>query len=57
MIEYCHRLIDEAEPVQLTEELAVSNPDRSVWENFCGEYESKGTGYLVEKVYKENDDL
>ena len=47
----------EAEPVQLTEELAISNPDRSVWKNFCGEYESKGTGYLVEKVYLENGDL
>jgi CubicO group peptidase (beta-lactamase class C family) len=47
----------EAEPVQLTEELAIADPDRSGWGNFCGEYKAEGTGYLIEKIYPENGDL
>ena len=47
----------EQEPVPLTEELAVLDPDRSGWERFCGAYETEGNGYLIEKVYLENGDL
>ena len=47
----------EAEPVLLTEELAVSEPDMGGWVNFCGEYMTEGTGYLIKKVYLENDAL
>ena len=47
----------EQETVPLTEELAVANPNRSGWDSFCGEYETEGTGYLVEKVYLEHGDL
>ena len=45
------------EPVPLTEELAIADPDRSGWDRFCGAYVSEGTGYLIEKVFRENDDL
>ena len=27
------------------------------WVNFCGEYMTEGTGYLIKKVYLENDAL
>ena len=47
----------EQDPVPLTEELAVPDPDRSGWERFCGAYETEGNGYLIEKVYTENGDL
>lgn len=47
----------EWQPVQLTEEMATVDPDRSGWESFCGAYETKGTGYLIEKIYPENGDL
>ena len=47
----------EQEPVPLTEELAVADPDRSGWDSFCGEYETEGTGYRIEKVYLEHGDL
>ena len=47
----------EGQPVQLTEEMATVDPDRSGWESFCGAYETKGTGYLIEKVYPENGNL
>ena len=45
------------EPVLFTEELAITDPDRSGWDRFCGEYETEGTGYLIEKVYPENGNL
>ena len=47
----------EGQPVQLTEEMATVDPDRSGWGSFCGDYESKGTVYLIEKIYPENGDL
>ena len=47
----------EADPVQLTEELAITNPDRSGWGNFCGEYKPEGKGYLIKKIYTESGDL
>ena len=47
----------EQEPVLLTEELAITDPDRSGWDRFYGEYETEGTGYLIEKVYPENGNL
>ena len=47
----------EAEPVPLTEELAIADPDKSGWERFCGAYETEGSGYLIEKIYVENGDF
>lgn len=47
----------EAEPVPLTEELAIADPDKSGWERFCGAYETEGSGYRIEKVYPENGEL
>ena len=47
----------EPQPIRLTEELAIPDPDRSAWEGFCGEYEASGTGLLIEKVFLKNGDL
>ena len=47
----------EAEPVQLTEELAVPDPDRSGWDRFCGDYAPDGSGYRIEKVWLEEEAL
>ncbi len=47
----------EAEPVALTEELAIADPDRSGWARFCGEYKPEGSGYLIERVWPENGEL
>ena len=47
----------EAEPIRLTEELAVKNPAKSGWPRFCGEYERKGTGYQIERICLRDGDL
>ena len=49
---------EEAEPVVSIEDIAVKNPDKSNWENFCGKYEHPDNAdFIVDEVFMKNGDL
>ena len=48
----------EPGPVRFIEDLEVRDPDRSAWEEFCGEYERPADReFCLEKVYIKGDEL
>ncbi|MBQ6261975.1 MAG: beta-lactamase family protein [Clostridia bacterium] len=48
----------EPGPIQSIEEIAAGDPDRSLWQNFCGKYECpEDTGFTVEEVFLKDGDL
>ena len=48
----------EPDPVRTIEEIAVKDPDRSKWENFCGKYEHpEDEDFIVDEVFMKDGDL
>ncbi len=47
----------EPAPIQTIEDLAVKDPDKSKWENFCGKYEKQNEGFPIEEVYGKDGEL
>ena len=48
----------DAEPVISIEDIAVNNPDRSKWENFCGKYEHpEDADFIIDEVYMQDGGL
>lgn len=48
----------EPEPFVTIEELAVKDPGKSKWPEFCGRYEHpKDAGFIVDEVFMKDDEL
>ncbi|MBO4360527.1 MAG: beta-lactamase family protein [Eubacteriaceae bacterium] len=48
----------EAAPVKTIEEIAISDPDRSKWESFCGRYEHpEGSDFAVDGIFMKDGEL
>ena len=48
----------EPEPIRTIEEIAVKDPDKSKWENFCGKYEhSEDADFIVDEVFLKDGEL
>ncbi len=48
----------ETEPVRSIEEIAVRNPDRSKWEDFCGRYEHpEDEDFVIDQVFMKDGEL
>ena len=48
----------EPEPVVSIEDLAIKNPDKSKWENYCGKYEhSENADFIIDEVFMKDGDL
>ena len=45
-------------PIQTIEDLAVKNPDQSLWESFCGKYEHpEDADFIVDEVFLKDGEL
>ena len=48
----------EPEPIRTIEEIAVKDPDKSKWENFCGKYEHpEDADFIVDEVFMKDGEL
>ncbi len=49
---------EEAEPVVSIEDIALKDPDKSKWEDFCGRYEHpEGADFILEEVFMQDGEL
>ena len=48
----------EPEPIRTLEEIAIKNPDKSMWESFCGKYEHpEDADFIVDEVFLKDGEL
>ena len=48
----------EPEPIRTLEEIAIKNPDKSMWESFCGKYEHpEDADFIVDEVFLQDGEL
>ena len=48
----------EPGPIVTIEDIAVKDPDKSKWENFCGRYEHpEGADFIVDEVFLKDGEL
>ena len=48
----------EPEPIRTIEEIAIKDPDKSKWENFCGKYEHpEDADFIVDEVFMKDGEL
>ena len=48
----------EAEPIRTIEDLAILNPDKSTWKNFCGKYEHpEDEEFMIDEVFLQDGEL
>ncbi|MBQ1404833.1 MAG: beta-lactamase family protein, partial [Oscillospiraceae bacterium] len=48
----------EPEPIRTIEEIAVKDPDKSKWENYCGKYEHpEDADFIVDEVFWKDGEL
>ena len=48
---------EDAEPVISIEDVAVRDPDKSMWESFCGKYEHpEDADFIVDEVFMKDGD-
>ena len=45
------------EPIKAIEDLAIKDPDKSLWESFCGKYEKNEKDLPLEEIYMKDGDL
>ena len=48
---------NEPEPVRSVEEIAEKDPDKSMWESFCGKYEEPDDDLYVDEVFMRGGEL
>ena len=51
---------EEPEPIVSIEDIAVKDPDRSGWEDFCGKYEQKhpdGDDFVIDEIFMRDGEL
>ena len=47
----------EPQPIRMIEDLAVKDPDKSMWEKYCGKYERVSETIYLEEVFIRDGDL
>ena len=48
----------EPKPIQTIEDIALKNPDKSMWESFCGKYEHpEDADFIVDEIFMQGGEL
>lgn len=48
----------EPKPIQSVEDIAIKNPDKSRWADFCGKYKHpEGADFIIDEVYMKDGEL